>query len=138
MVLQAGVALVLAGLVLTIVTAATMPTPVQQPIDDAWLSWMVDIRAAPLTALAQSMSLIGGPIVTLPAPHLICVWLAGRRQWLRLSSFVAAVVASELCIGPIKAIVERPRPVGGLVVTQRDRRSPPGTPPPAPSPPWAW
>jgi undecaprenyl-diphosphatase len=48
---------------------------------------------------------------------VISLWLAVRRQWLRLSSFVAAVVTSELCIGPIKAIVDRPRPVGGLVVT---------------------
>jgi undecaprenyl-diphosphatase len=116
-VLQAGVALVLAGVGLTIVTAATMPHPLQQPLDDAWLGWMVDLRCAPLTAVARAMSVIGGPVVTTPLRVAIALWLAGRRQWLRFSSFVAAVVASELCIGPIKAVVERARPVGGLVLT---------------------
>jgi len=116
-VLRAGVVVVLAGIALTVITAATMPDPVQQPIDDRWLSWMVDIRWGPLTALAKAMSFIGGPTVTLPLRIGICVLLVSRRQWLRLSSFVAAVVTSELCIGPIKAIVERPRPTDGLVAT---------------------
>jgi membrane-associated phospholipid phosphatase len=116
-VLRAGVAAVVAGIVLTVITAATMPSPVQQPIDDAWMSWMVHLHCAPLTALAKAMSFIGGPTVTLPLRIVISVWLLARRQWLRLSSFVAAVVTSELCIGPIKAIVDRPRPVGGLVTT---------------------
>jgi membrane-associated phospholipid phosphatase len=116
-VLRAGVALVLAGVALSVVTAITMPNPVQQPIDDRWLSWMVDIRWGPLTAVAKAMSFIGGPTVTLPLRIGICVWLLSRRQWLRLSSFIAAVVTSELCIGPIKAIVERPRPPDGMVAT---------------------
>jgi undecaprenyl-diphosphatase len=116
-VMQAGIALIVAGIALTLLTAATMPKPLQQPLDDTWLRWMVDIRIGPLTSLAKVMSVIGGPKVTMPLRALIVIWLMGRRQWLRLSSFVAAVVTSELCIGPIKAVVDRPRPPGGLVLT---------------------
>jgi undecaprenyl-diphosphatase len=47
----------------------------------------------------------------------ILLWLARRRQWLRFASFGAAIVSCELTIGPIKSIVERARPVGGLVAT---------------------
>jgi undecaprenyl-diphosphatase len=116
-VLQAGIALVAAGVALTLVTAATMPRPVQQPLDDAWLRWMTDLRSPSLTTLAKVMSVIGGPLVQFPLRALITAWLALRRQWLRLSSFVAAVVSSELCIGPIKYIVDRARPPVGLVAT---------------------
>ena len=116
-VLRAAVVLVLAGVGLSVLTAVTMPRPVQQPLDDAWLGVMTDIRTPSLTSAARVMSVLGGPLVTAPLRVLILVWLAGRRQWLRFASFGAAMVSCELCIGPIKSVVERARPVGGLVAT---------------------
>ena len=88
--LQAGVALVLAGLALAIVTATTMPKPLQQPIDDTWLRWMVGLRAAPLTALARGMSVIGGPVVTTPVRVIIgapSTPMKSPRSTLRQSSY---------------------------------------------------
>ena len=43
--------------------------------------------------------------------------LAWRRRWLQLGAFVGATVTSELCIGPLKALIDRPRPPGALITT---------------------
>jgi len=43
--------------------------------------------------------------------------LAWTRRCLQLAAFVGAVVTSELCIGPLKALLDRPRPLGSLVST---------------------
>jgi len=43
--------------------------------------------------------------------------LAWKRRWLQFGAFLGATVASELCIGPLKAVIDRPRPPGALVVT---------------------
>ena len=43
--------------------------------------------------------------------------LAWQRRWLQLGAFLGAIVTSELCIGPLKALIDRPRPPGSLIVT---------------------
>jgi undecaprenyl-diphosphatase len=43
--------------------------------------------------------------------------LAWRTHWLRLAAFALAAVTSELCIEPVKAAVDRPRPPGSLIAT---------------------
>jgi undecaprenyl-diphosphatase len=63
------------------------------------------------------MSFVGSPKVTLPLRLLVVLLLAVRQRWLQLSVFVAVVVLSELCIGPLKSVVDRPRPPGTLVGT---------------------
>ena len=87
---------------------------VLQPVDDRWLDVMVDVRTAWVTDLATVLSVLGGPLVTVPLRLLVTVVLAFNRRWLQLGAWVGAIVSSELCIGPLKAIVDRPRPPGGL------------------------
>ena len=48
--------------------------------------------------------------VMIPLRLLVLGALAWRRRWLQLVAFASAVVASELCIGPLKAVIDRPRP----------------------------
>jgi undecaprenyl-diphosphatase len=43
--------------------------------------------------------------------------LAWHRRWLQLGAFVGATISSELCIGPLKALADRPRPPASLIVT---------------------
>ena len=52
------------------------------------------------------------------------VW---HRRWLQFGAFLGAVITSELCIGPLKALVDRPRPPDPLIGT-RAARSRPATP----------
>ena len=78
---------------------------------------MTEIRTAWLTRIARILSVVGGPLVMVPLRLTVIGALAWRRRWLQLGAFVGAVVTSELCIGPLKALIDRPRPPGPLITT---------------------
>jgi membrane-associated phospholipid phosphatase len=113
--LVTGIVLLAAGALLTAIVALDPVDPLVQPIDDQWLAWMVELRTPWLTRLARAVSALGGPLFTVPLRILVVAVLALKHRWLQLGAFAGAVVTSELCIGPLKALVDRPRPPGGLV-----------------------
>jgi undecaprenyl-diphosphatase len=115
--LVVGAALLLFAVLLVIPLAHDPIAPFFQSIDDRWLHWIEGHRAPWLTRTAKVLSTIGSPVVTLPLRIIVIVSLALYRRWLQLAAFIGAVITSELCIGPLKTIVERPRPPGGLVAT---------------------
>ena len=88
-----------------------------QRLDDGWLRLMVAGRTPPLTAMAKVFNILGLVYVTLPARIAVAGLLALRRRWWQLAAFTAAVVMSEVLIGLLKGIYDRPRPPGSLVVT---------------------
>lgn len=88
-----------------------------QRADNAWLRLMVSGRAAPVTAVAKFFNLLGLVYVTLPVRLAIAGFLALRRRWWHLATFVSAVVLSEILIGTLKGIYDRARPPGSLVAT---------------------
>jgi membrane-associated phospholipid phosphatase len=88
-----------------------------QRVDDAWLRLMISGRAAPLTAIAKVLNVLGLVYVTLPVRIALAGFLALRRRWWHLAAFVAAIVASEALIGPLKGSYDRTRPPGSLVAT---------------------
>jgi membrane-associated phospholipid phosphatase len=88
-----------------------------QRVDEAWLRLMVSGRAAPVTAVARFFNLLGLVYVTLPVRIAIAGYLALRRRWWHMAAFIAAVVLSEVLIGPLKNAYDRTRPPGSLVAT---------------------
>jgi membrane-associated phospholipid phosphatase len=88
-----------------------------QSLDDAFRRRMLAIRSRPLTAVARFLDLIGRTGVTLPVRLAIAGFLAWRRRWWHLASFVSAVIVSEVLLGRLKALYDRPRPPGSLVGT---------------------
>jgi undecaprenyl-diphosphatase len=88
-----------------------------QPIDDAFLRWMVSIRTGSLTFVAKTLNVIGVTYVMTPIRIGITAWLAIRRRWWHLTAFVSAIVVSEVAIGTLKALYDRPRALGSLVET---------------------
>jgi len=88
-----------------------------QRVDDRFLKFMVENRSSSATAVAKVLNILGLVYVTLPARVAVAVFLAVRRRWWHLAAFVGAVVLSEVCIGPIKALYARPRPPASLVHT---------------------
>jgi membrane-associated phospholipid phosphatase len=115
--LAAGGVVFAFGIVLCVVIAADPTGSRLQQFDDRWLAWMRDMRSPWLTRAAEGMSFLGGPLVTVPLRVTVVLALAWRRRWLQLAAFVAVTVSSELCIGPLKAVVDRPRPDGSLIET---------------------
>jgi membrane-associated phospholipid phosphatase len=112
--LTLGLVLLAVGAAMTIVMYRAPLDSVFQPADDRWLDAMVDVRTAWLTDVAGVLSVLGGPLVTVPLRLLVTLGLALNRRWLQLGAWVGAIVSSELCIGPLKALVDRPRPPGAL------------------------
>jgi undecaprenyl-diphosphatase len=88
-----------------------------QRLDDAWLRLMISGRAPPLTAIAKVFNILGLVYVTLPVRIALAGYLALRRRWWHLAAFAAAIVLSEVLIGPLKGIYDRARPPGSLVAT---------------------
>jgi undecaprenyl-diphosphatase len=100
---------------LLVVLPATHPT--MQAVDDAVWRFAGRIETKPATAVAVALSWLGSGLVNWPLRAAAVLLLAWRRHWLRLAAFVLAVVTSELCIGPLKAAIDRPRPPGSLIAT---------------------
>ena len=88
-----------------------------QPIDDAFLRWIVSLRVGWLTVVAHLFNLIGLTYVMAPIRLGIAGWLAIRRRWWHFAAFVSAILASEVAIGTLKALYDRPRALGSLVET---------------------
>ena len=115
--LIAGIALLIGALVLGIIIAVDPGSSAVQGVDDGWLRWMVSGRTPWLTRLAKYVSDVGSVKVTLPLRLIVSAALAWHRRWLQLTAFLGAVLTSELCIGPLKALIDRPRPPGSLIGT---------------------
>jgi membrane-associated phospholipid phosphatase len=88
-----------------------------QRLDDTWLRLMISSRAAPVTAIAMFLNVLGLVYVTLPVRIALAGFLALRRRWWHLAAFVAAVATSEILIGTLKGVYDRARPPGSLVAT---------------------
>lgn len=116
---NAAIALVICALtaVLFVVAADHGALSHIQRLDDSWLRLMISARDTPLTVTAKVFNVLGLVYVTLPVRIAIAGYLAFRRQWWHLAAFAAAVLLSEILIGPVKAAYDRTRPPGSLVAT---------------------
>ena len=88
-----------------------------QRIDNWFLRRMIDVRSGALTAVARVLNALGLVYVTLPVRLLIAGFLAFRRRWWHCAAFVSAIVLSEISIGTLKSLYDRPRPSASLVAT---------------------
>jgi membrane-associated phospholipid phosphatase len=85
-----------------------------RPADHQWLRWMLDVRAPPGVFVAKVLNVVAGGTVTWIVRAAIAAALAIWRRWRALAVFALAELCAELCIGPVKALVDRPRPAGSL------------------------
>ena len=109
----AGLACLALAIALIAVVALT-PSSVRLA-DDQWLRWMLDVRAPSGVFTAKVLNVVGGGTVMWVVRGAIAVALAIWRRWRALVVFALAELCAELCIGPVKALVDRPRPAGSLV-----------------------
>jgi membrane-associated phospholipid phosphatase len=113
--LWAGVLMLVLAALLTAVVATGVPAA--QRVDDAFHDLMVQLRWTPLVEVSKVLSVAFGTMVLWPLRVAVTVVIALRRRWLALTAWGLTVVLSELAIGPVKALVDRPRPPGTLIAT---------------------
>jgi membrane-associated phospholipid phosphatase len=114
--------LLVAGLVLlvlaAVLTALVAFAPgVVQPVDDAYRRAMEAARWGPAVRVGTWLAAAFGSSVLWPVRAVVTLIIAVRRRWLALGAWVLTVVLSEAAIGPVKALIDRPRPPGALIET---------------------
>jgi membrane-associated phospholipid phosphatase len=110
-------ALLAGGAVVGLLVALPATRPAVESVDGAVWRGAVAVQNDPATAVADALSWLGSPLVNWPLRALALLLLAWRRHWVRLAAFALAVVTSELLIGPVKALYDRPRPLSPLIET---------------------
>jgi undecaprenyl-diphosphatase len=88
-----------------------------QGIDDQWFDAMVAIEAGALTWSAKIFNLVGSAWITLPIRLGLSAFLWTRKRWEQLAAWLATWAVSDVAIGALKALYERPRPPDALVGT---------------------
>jgi membrane-associated phospholipid phosphatase len=88
-----------------------------QVVDDAVHRWVVTAEWTPLVVAAQFLDFVGTAWVAWPLMIAVAGWLAWVRRWEAFSSWILTVFVSQLMIGPIKDLYERPRPSMSLAET---------------------
>lgn len=78
---------------------------------------MIDIRNAPLTALALVLNVLGGGVVTIPLRALVAIWLGLQRRWRAFSTWVLTWIVAEVITAMAKGFFHRGRPPVSLVET---------------------
>jgi membrane-associated phospholipid phosphatase len=116
---DAAITAVIAALTAALFALAANRTALShiQRLDSSWLRLMVSGRDTPVTVVAKVFNILGLVYVTLPVRLAVAGYLAFRRRWWHLAAFAAAVLLSEVLIGPLKATYGRARPPGSLVAT---------------------
>jgi membrane-associated phospholipid phosphatase len=109
--------LLVGAAVVTVLYVLPVTRPGVQAVDDAVWRLAGAVHNRPTTAVAIGLSWLGSSVVNWPLRILALLLLAWRRHWLRLAAFALAVITSELLIGSLKAVLDRPRPPGSLIAT---------------------
>jgi membrane-associated phospholipid phosphatase len=116
-VLIASLVMLLAGLVLTLLVAAATTREGVQVVDDWVYNRIHEVRSDPAARFLEWVTVLGSAAVSWTLRAATAVALLLRRRFLQLGAFAGAVITSELCIGPLKTVIERPRPPNPLVAT---------------------
>ena len=88
-----------------------------QEVDDAVWRFAGRVRNGPTSVTAEVLSAVGGVWVNWGLRLAAAALLLVRRWHRQLLAFTLAVVTSELLIGPLKALYDRPRPPSSLIGT---------------------
>jgi undecaprenyl-diphosphatase len=88
-----------------------------QTVDDAVHGWVVSAEWQPAVVAAQFLDFIGTAWVVWPVMAAVAGWLAWNRRWAAFSFWTLAMFVSQLMIGPVKDLYERPRPTMSLAET---------------------
>jgi len=115
--LLASAGLLTGAMVVGVLVAVPATRPWVQSLDDSTRRAAVEVRNPPSTFVAEALSLLGSAWVTWPLRVLIALILALRTRWLQLTAFALSVGSSELLIGFLKNLYDRPRPPGSLIAT---------------------
>ena len=112
-----GVVLLVAGATTTAFVATRRTREDIQRLDEAWYALVQRTRSAGRTTISKVLDIGFGTTSDWTARVLVTAVLVRQRRWTTLISWASTIVLGELCIGPVKAGINRSRPPDPLTVT---------------------
>lgn len=109
--------LAVASFVLVAYAVAVGESPGPTPGDETAQEIVDHLRSGALTDIAKAISWLGAGGVVGALAALCAAFLAWRRRWTEFWVLVAGMAITQTGIDVIKELVDRPRPLGGLVDT---------------------
>ncbi len=103
-----------AGFVLVAYTVIVSGDPGPTPGDVTAMNLAESLRTAWLVDVAKVVTVLGSAAFTWPLAAICAAALAARRRWAELGVLLAGMAIIVLGIHDLKAVVERPRPSGGV------------------------
>jgi len=116
-VLVTGLVLLALGVLVTVLVTVAPTRSAVQRLDDRFYDLMVDLRWAGAVSFSKVLSAVFGTAIDWPIRAGVVLVLVLRRHWLALTAWLVTVGVSEASIGPLKALVDRPRPPSSLIST---------------------
>jgi len=106
----AGLGLVAAGTALTALVHGTRTRLLVQRVDDGWYRLVQETHAGPREAASRSLDIAFGTTVDWTVRVAVTARLLRARRWTALVGWAATVALGEVSVGPLKSVVDRPRP----------------------------
>jgi len=107
---------IISGLLFVALAVPSLASLVQG-VDDGVYRIAVDLENGVAVGVAKVFDFVGRTVVAAPIMLIVAAYLMWRRRWEALGYWILAMVASQLLIGPVKVLYERPRPPLPLVET---------------------
>jgi membrane-associated phospholipid phosphatase len=112
-----GLALLGVAAVTTALVAAPRSREGVQQLDEAWYGLVQRTRSTVRTTMSRVLDVGFGTTSDWTARVLVTAVLVRRRRWRALAAWTSTIVLGELCIGPVKAAIDRSRPPDPLTAT---------------------
>ncbi len=115
--LVAGAGLLGTGVAVTGMVLWPRGRALVQRLDDQWYEYVQRHRSAPLAGVSRVLDVALGTTVDWTVRVAVTGLLVRQRRWRALSGWAATIALGEVCIGPLKAQVDRTRPAEPHTVT---------------------
>jgi membrane-associated phospholipid phosphatase len=113
----AGLGILAAGVGITTLVASRGTRARLQRIDDRWYGLIQRSRTAPRMAASRILDVGFGTTLDWSARVAVTGLLVRQRRWRAMAGWAATIGLSEVCIGPVKSAIGRPRPLHPLTRT---------------------
>ena len=114
-----GVGLLAAGTGLTAMVANHATRKVVQSIDDRWYELSQRPHPAAVRVGSRLLDLALSTTPDWTARVAVTALLVRQRRWQALAGWAGTIVLGEACIGPIKSVIDRPRPLSPRTTTSQ-------------------
>jgi undecaprenyl-diphosphatase len=106
----AGLGSLAAGAALTVLVHVPRTRALVQRVDDGWFHLVQRTRSGPREVASRILDVGFGTTVDWTVRVAVTAELLRTRRWAALAGWAATVALGEVSVGPLKSVVDRPRP----------------------------